>query len=132
MTEVAADAAELGDMALTIAERTEGLQENGRTPGIAAVALYKELRGFADAAGSVASRMWDDEKQIRQTIAHMHKQTNQLASPEVAAAAQRNATAFGRIHDVIVRTKAELQQSPAGAPEPVRGMGWGYASRPQR
>jgi hypothetical protein len=132
MTEVAADVAGLGDMALAIAERTEGLQESGRTPGIAAVALYKELRGFANAAGSVASRMWDDEKQIQQTIAHMHKQTNQLASPAAAASAQRNATAIGRIHDVIRRTKAEPQQSPAEPPQPVRGMGWGYAPKPPR
>jgi hypothetical protein len=69
MTEVAADVVGLGDMAMAIAERTQGLQDSGRTPGIAAVALYKELRGFANAAASVASRMWDDEKQIQQTVA---------------------------------------------------------------
>ena len=126
MTEVAADVAGLGDMALAIAERTEALQESGRTPGIAAVTLYKELRGFANAAGSIASRMWDDEKQIQQAIALMHEQTNQLASPKAAAATQHTTTAFGRIHEVIVRTKA------AQSPLPARGMGWGYAPRPPR
>jgi hypothetical protein len=59
----------------------------------------------------------------------MNKQTKQLASPQAAAAAQRNATAFGRIHDVIART-AELQ--PTEQAQPVRGMDWGHPPRPPR
>ncbi len=133
MTEIASDVAGLGDMAVAMAAHTQGLHESGRNPGIAAVSLYRELRGFADAAGSAASRMWEDEKQIQQTIAQMHEQTNQLGSPEAAAAAQRNATAAGRIHDMIVQTKAtELRGSPTEPSKPSRGMGWGYAPRPPR
>lgn len=133
MTEIASDVAELGDMAKTMAAHTQGLQESGRNPGIAAVSLYKELRGFADAAGTAASRMWEDEKQIQQTIAQMHEQTNLLASPDAAAAAQRNVTATGRIYDMIVQTKATgLRASSSEPAKPPRGMGWGYAPRPPR
>ena len=82
-------------MAKATAAHMQGLRESGRNPGVAAVSLYRELRGFADAAGSVASKMWEDEKQMPQTIAEMHEQTNHLASPEAAAAARRNATAAG-------------------------------------
>jgi hypothetical protein len=132
MTEIAADVAELGNMARGISERAEGLQDSGRTPGIAAVALYKELRGFANAAGSVASKLWEDEKQMRQTIAQMHDHTSRLASPEAAAKAQGNTSAVDRIHRTIIQTKAA--GSCASAPEPpkLQGMGWGYAPRPPR
>jgi hypothetical protein len=131
MTETSSEVAGLGEMAEALAERTRDLQGSGRTPGIAAVALYRELRGFADAAASVARGMWEDEKQIQQTIARMHEQTNQLARPEAAATVQRNTTAVGRIHDVIVQTKAELRSS-SSSPQPLRGMGWGYAPRTSR
>ena len=131
MTEISSDVAGLGELAEGLAERTQELQGSGRTSGIAAVALYKDLRGFADVAASVARGMWEDEKLIQQTIAKMHEQTNQLARPETAATAQRNTTAVGRIHDVIVQTQAELRSS-SSCPQSLRGMGWGYAPRASR
>jgi hypothetical protein len=72
--------------------------------------------------------MWQDDKEIQQTIAQMNEQTNQLSSPDAATAAQRNATASGRIHNVIVQGTAE----PPGPPQPLRGMGWGYAPKQSR
>jgi hypothetical protein len=140
MTEIASDVAKLGDMAQAMGARMaqamaalmQGPQETGRNSGVAAVALYKELRGFANAAGSVASRLVEDERKMQQTIADMYEQTNQLASPEAAAVAQQNATAVGRIHDVIVRAKAELD-APAPEPsKPLRGMIWGSAPGQRR
>jgi hypothetical protein len=133
VTDFAADIAELGDMARAISERTQGLQESGRPPAVISVALYKELRGFARASGSVANKLWEDDKQMQQAIAQMHEQTNWLVSPEAAAEAQRNASAIGRMHDTIIRTKTTaLRVSPSGSPKSRRGMGWGYASRPPR
>jgi hypothetical protein len=132
MTEVATDVAELGDRARALTNAAQGLNEKGRNTGIAAVAIYRELRGFADAAGTVATRMSENDQRIRQTLANMSDQTNRLASPEAAAAAQRDATALGRMQKVIAeRTAGQGAGRPEG-PKPLRGMGWGYAPRQSR
>jgi hypothetical protein len=131
LTEVAADVAGLGDRAREMAKLTEGLHEKARNPGIAAVAIYRELRDFAEATSTVAARMSADDARIRQSIAAMRDQADQLSSPEAAAAAQRNATAIGRMQNVIAQVAGQRAE-PSNSEKLLRGMVWDSTAKQPR
>jgi uncharacterized protein YhaN len=131
MTEVAADVAGLGQRAREMAKLTEGLHENARNHGIAAVAIYRELRDFAEATSIVAARMSADDTRIRQSIAAMKDQADQLGSPEAAAAAQRKATAVGRMQTMIAQVAGQRAQ-PLNGEKLLRGMVWDCAPKHSR
>jgi hypothetical protein len=125
-TAIAQEVADLGARATDISDRAEGLMENARTPGVAAVAIYRELREFADNAGAIAEQMRDDADRARNAIVTMARQAGHLAAPETAVTAQRQATAVGRMHDVVVEGAHERRGAPLPrAVAPARGISWG-------
>jgi len=112
MREVASDVSGLGDRARDLADFTERLQNNSWKTGATAIAIYRELRDFADSAAAICTEMSAADDRIRQSMTQMGDLTQRLAAPEPAAPAPIPAM--------------PTRERPA-APDPwaVRGMAWG-------
>ena len=116
---IAAEVAALAPRANDLADRTQGLHEAGRTPGIVAISIYRSLREFADVAGAIADTLAVEAEQARDTITDMTRQIVHLAAPEQRAPPD---TAGHRLRDVI----AASVRAPRRAPDipPLRGREW--------
>jgi hypothetical protein len=116
VTDVAADVASLGGNARDLADLAPGLQANVRNPSNIAMTICRGLRDFADTAATVAASMADDAERVRQSIGSIGERATQMAPPEAALEARRNATAVGRMQTVVAHgASAQRSLSSPGA-----------------
>lgn len=97
---VATDVAMLSEGALQLAYHAETLHQKARTPGIAAVAVYKDLRDFAATAGAVARQIAETNTTITRSMTDLTAQAEALRTP-MTDEARTEAQTLGRMKTVI-------------------------------